>query len=238
MLTKSFSHFAFPGCLVALLIFASPSHGTCLSDQITVTPNSEIVFEGDSLTYGFDESEIAGEPKINGAWPRRSKVPFPEEVGKILKDLQVTNHGFPGDRSVDGIKRWAAKKTASLTVLMYGTNDFGNFGKLERSLTTEEFKVNLERLIKRRTLAGGQVLLVTPPPIATGAVDAGLEAYREVVRSSARERNMFFVDASAAMSDIPQKWVDGLHLSAAANQALARAVSKRICVLALDPIRD
>lgn len=76
MLTKSFSHFAFPGCLVALLIFASPSNGTCLSDQIIVTPNSEIVFEGDSLTYGFDESEIAGEPKSTAHGHEEAKFLF------------------------------------------------------------------------------------------------------------------------------------------------------------------
>ncbi|CAN7631576.1 SGNH/GDSL hydrolase family protein [Agrobacterium tumefaciens] len=238
MVPHSLSNFIFSGWMVVLLLFAGPTNGTCLSDQIVVTPNSEIAFEGDSLTYGYDETEMAGAQKINGAWPRRSKIPFPEEVGKILVNLQVTNHGFPGDRSREGIKRWASLKTASLTVLMYGTNDFGNFGKLERSLTTEEFKVNLERLIKRRTLRGGQVLLVTPPPIAENAVDAGLEPYREVVRNMARQRNLPLVEASAAMSDVPHKWVDGLHLSAAANQSLARAVSKKICVRAPDHARD
>lgn len=88
--------------------------------------------------------------------------------------------------------------------------------------------MNLERLIKRRTLRGGQVLLVTPPPIAENAVDAGLEPYREVVRNMARQRNLPLVEASAAMSDVPHKWVDGLHLSAAANQSLARAVSENL----------
>lgn len=233
-----FSNFLFSGCLAALLISAGPTYGTCLPDQIVVMPDSEIAFEGDSLTYGFDEAEMAGAQKINGAWPRRSKIPFPEEVGKILLNLQVTNHGFPGDRSLDGIKRWASMKTASLTVLMYGTNDFGNFGKLERALTTEEFTVNLDRLIKRRILRGGQVLLVTPPPIAESAVNAGLEPYREVVRNAARRLNIPLLEATAAMSDVPHKWVDGLHLSAEANQSLARAVSRKICIRAPDPVRD
>ncbi|MCZ4428957.1 SGNH/GDSL hydrolase family protein [Agrobacterium sp. SOY23] len=230
MKPKAFLRTTAAAAMGSAIFFSTPVSATCLPEQVSLKPGSKIVFEGDSLTYGFDEAEMNGAPKINNGWARRSQTPYPEEVGKSLPGVQIVNHGFPGDRSIDGIKRWASSSNGDLTVLMYGTNDAGNFGKLERTLTTQEFHANLQNLIDRRISAGSKVILVTPPPIADSAVDAGVERYRDVVRNTAQARNMALVEAPQALADVATKWVDGLHLSPAANQSLAKALAKKICL--------
>src|SRR5437762_2302583 len=88
----------------------------CAADhqfKLSVPSGAIVAFEGDSLTYGVDFSKTAGTPPINGSpWPR-SAVPFPEEVGRLLSArLKILNHGYPGDRSIDGITRWGPLSAA------------------------------------------------------------------------------------------------------------------------------
>src|SRR5882672_8291159 len=75
--------------------------------KLTLPFGATVAFEGDSLTYGIDFSETAGQPPINGSIHPRSALPFPEEVGKLLSGrVRIANRGSPGDRSIDGVNRW------------------------------------------------------------------------------------------------------------------------------------
>lgn len=204
----------------------------CRPDQIAVPPGSTITFEGDSLTYGLDTTETDGLPPINRYGAKRSRVPFPEEVGRLLQGrIEVVNHGFPGDRTTDGLKRWTAEPTTALTVILFGTNDFGNYGKLAGGpLDPEAFRRGLAELVDRRLSQGGRVLLLTPPPVGHAAPNLGLEPYRAVVREVAQARGIAVLDTGAAMAEVTPAWTDRLHLSRQANAAIAAAVAQRICL--------
>lgn len=220
---------------LALLVAAiSPARAAaaCRADQIPVPPGGTVTFEGDSLTYGFDRTETQGLPPINAYPMSRSRLPFPEEVGRLLGGgVAVVNHGYPGDRSVEGLARWRDAPTTALTVILFGTNDFGNYGRLpEGPLDPAAFRKGLDALVDRRLAQGGRVLLLTPPPLGNAEADMRLETYRAVVRQVAQARGLPLLDTGAAMRGVDPAWTDRLHLSQPANAAIAAAVVQLICL--------
>lgn len=186
----------------------------------------KLAFEGDSLTYGQDtRPNVLHLPPINGAAQTRSLTPFPEAVGKALKGAEVSNRGFPGDRTKDAIGRWADARPADIVVIMYGTNDFGNFGGYpDGPQTLEAFDQSLTTLVERRVRQGSKVVLLTPPPIQDPALDQGLELYRATAVSVAGRTGVKVVDTVELLDQLPEKWVDGLHLSSQSNLAIADAL--------------
>lgn len=227
---------ACPALAEAPAAVQSPANGlspaACRPGQIPVPPGGTLTFEGDSLTYGFDRTETDGLPPINAFPMKRSRLPFPEEVGRLMGgSVVVVNHGYPGDRSAEGLARWRDAPTTALTVILFGTNDFGNYGRLAAGpLDPQAFRQGLEALVDRRLAQGGRVLLLTPPPLGNSEADRRLEAYRAVVREVAQARGLPLVDTAAAMQDVDPAWTDRLHLSRQANAAIAAQVAMRICL--------
>ncbi|TYL80173.1 SGNH/GDSL hydrolase family protein [Bradyrhizobium cytisi] len=214
--------------VISIILWLFPS--IACAAELLVPPGSIVAFEGDSLTYGIDFSETHGKPRINGSVQPRSLVPFPEEVARLLSGrVEILNRGYPGDRSVDGIKRWAEVPPASIVFIMYGTNDFGNFGhRAEGSIDPHSFKANLRELVLRRKKAGSQIVLLTPPPLEDRDLDIGLEDYRRIVREVAKQENTRIVETAGLIKDVPSKWTDSTHLSAASNRALAAGLAAMI----------
>ncbi|MGY4502393.1 lysophospholipase L1-like esterase [Bradyrhizobium sp. GM24.11] len=198
--------------------------------QLSVPPGAIVAFEGDSLTYGVDFSETKGKPPLNGSLQPRSAVPFPEEVARLLSGrVEILNRGYPGDRSIDGLKRWAEAPPASIVFIMYGTNDCGNFGhRPDGVVDPASFKAVLHELVMRRKSAGARVILMTPPPSQDEDWETKLDNYRHVVREVAKEEATPVVDTAELIRRVPSKWTDGLHLSGASNRALAAGVAAMI----------
>jgi len=188
------------------------------------TAGWRLAFEGDSLTYGQDTTPGTEHlPPINGASQLRSRLPFPEAVAEALKGAIVSNRGFPGDRAKEGIARWADAPPADVVIILYGTNDFGNFGGYEDGpRTLDAFQGDLTTLVDRRLAQGSQTLLLTPPPIQDQALDAKLQPYRDMVEKVAMKTGAKVLDTVAILENVVPKWADGLHLSQASNQKIAR----------------
>lgn len=218
---------------LSLLLWATSADAKsqCPAGTLIIDETTEIVAEGDSLTYGLDASPTGGYPPINSSGLPRSSSPFPEFLEKELGHrVKVVNHGFPGDRSIDGVVRWARSPTRPITLIMYGTNDFGNFGKrISGILSPIEFGKSIEQLVVRRMNDGGQVALLTPPPIKDKVADEQLESYRTTTRDLAAKLNLPLIDTPKILTKVSQKWVDGLHLSVDANLAIARSLSYIFC---------
>lgn len=215
--------------LIHSIAYAADVHSV-FGSKLLVPSEAVVAFEGDSLTYGVDFSETNGKPPINGSVQPRSVVPFPEEVGRLLSDrVVISNRGYPGDRSVDGIMRWTAVPFAALVFVMYGTNDSGNFGhRTDGIIDPPSFKAHLRELVLRRKSAGSQVVLLTPPPLEDRDLDRGLRDYRLIVREVAEQENTRIVETAGLLKDVTFKWTDGLHLSAASNRALAAGLAGMI----------
>ena len=205
-----------------------------LETHVTIHAGDVIVAEGDSLTYGQDSSDAGqklSEP-FNGSMNPRSISPYPETLQKLLKDqVTVVNHGYPGDRTTEGLARWKNAAPAALTLIMFGTNDCWNFGGYPSGkLNPVEFRNALKELVERRQQNGSQVILLTPPPIYDSSYDRGLLPYRVAVKDVARETGSIVEDTGKDLHSVEQIWTDGVHLSPEANQKIAAAIAEHIRV--------
>lgn len=188
-----------------------------------------IVAQGDSLTYGQDTVSSNGLPAINKGYQRRSIRPYPEYLGHLLgPEYSVINHGFPGDRTVEGIARWAPVAGTDVAILMYGTNDCLNYGgHPEGPVTLDAYRDNLDTLAKRQAAIGAHLIIVAPPPVANLGQDRRLVPYRQAAAQVAKARSALFVSVSRRVD----LWIDGVHFSPAGNAALAVQLAKAIPAL-------
>ena len=222
--------------LLSLLLCASCYSIPLTPTRIVLPAAAVISAEGDSLTYGQDTASAERSPGINGAPQTRSVTPYPETLAQLL-GVRVINRGFPGDQTVQGLKRWDDVVRPDLAILMYGTNDWGNFGGYkEGPVKLEMYKTNLATLIKRRLEQGARVIVLSPPPIdakrvgANGKALAPISDYVAASREVAAKLGVLWVDLQDVPGTVETPYTDGLHFTPALNRALAAQVAKLIDV--------
>ncbi len=220
--------------LLFLIVFAGFISQAYAATPIILHAGDTIVAEGDSLTYGQDETAtgVVLQSPFNGSMNGRSMAPYPETLQKILKNkVHVENRGYPGDRTVEGIKRWDNRASGALAIIMYGTNDCWNFGNYPTGkISINNFKRNLKTIILRRQKDQAQIVLLTPPPLPNPDQDKSLEPYRLAVKNLGKRIGYRVLDTSEALKGVSPLWVDAAHLSVAANQKLAAAIAEQIQV--------
>lgn len=199
--------------------------------EIRVPRGGVIAAEGDSLTYGMDVSPAGKPTQINHASFTRSTDPYPETLAADLGGCaQVVNRGFPGDRSVDGLVRWQNVPAANLVLLMYGSNDATNYGHSTTGVVSLDVFHDVMRLMATRRMAqGAKVVLLEPPPIANPRAEAMIAPYRREVQALGKEMGLAVFDPKQALNGVePVFTEDGVHLSPAANIAIAKSLASRI----------
>lgn len=213
-----------------LLFVAFSAPALSATDVIALPKNADVVAEGDSLTYGLDATPGVNMPPINGSGQPRSRAPYPETLATMLRQCRLTNHGYPGDRSVDGLVRWQNAKPAALTLLMYGSNDALNNGHASSGVVSvKTFTEVLSLLISNRRSEGSKVLIMLPPPIKDPHADRLIESYRQAARKVANQQSLPVVDIPDVLKGIDPIWTeDRVHLSEKANIRIAEFLSQRI----------
>ncbi|EJL34051.1 lysophospholipase L1-like esterase [Caulobacter sp. AP07] len=194
-------------------------------------PGATIICEGDSLTYGFARGWTPTQGGINGSLAPRSLTPYPEELGRLLGgQIKVVNLGMPGDRTLEGVTRWADAPSGQLAIIMYGANDAAVRGR-NAPLGVATYGALLEALVRRRLNDGAQVIVLLPPPASARDTQPRLDPYRQMAAEVAARTGAKAMDAGEALRglDAPLQY-DGLHLSDQANQAIAKALASRIVV--------
>jgi lysophospholipase L1-like esterase len=222
--------FAAIALAVAIAVPAS-ARGEERASAVVIARGSTIVAEGDSLTYGMDITPAGVPSQINGAPQTRSVAPFPETLAQQLRGCaDVVNHGYPGDRSVDGLVRWQAPSHANLAVLMYGSNDALNNGRAPTGIVSvDTFRAVLNLLIRRRQAERSQVILLSPPPIGNEHQERLIAPFRAVVRKTASDLGLMFIDTEDVLKNVSPIWTeDKVHLSTAANVAIAQRLARSI----------
>ena len=202
----------------------------CAVNVIALPRNAEIVVEGDSLTYGQDVTPGVNMPPINGSGQPRSRAPYPETLGTMLKQCHVSNHGYPGDRSVDGLVRWQNSKPAALTLMMYGSNDALNNGHASSGVVSvETFTEVMSLLLSKKRNQGSKVLILLPPPIKNANANLLIEKYRQAVRKLADQQSLPIVDVPEILKGIDPVWTaDQVHLSEKSNIRIAEFLAQHI----------
>ena len=156
---------------------------------------------GDSLTYGQDESSDGQATQINGSSITRSRYPYPESLDTALGYMgvsrTVTNRGYPGDTSADGLTRWASASPTDVAILMYGTND----GKT-RAVPLDTYRRNMAKMIERELAKGAVVILMSPPQVSDEATNENIKPYSAVLRDLAHEYDLIYIDACEQLSGL------------------------------------
>ena len=189
-------------------------------DKIQAAGTISIACYGDSLTYGQDTS-AEGQPSggLNGSSVLRSRYPYPESLNTSLGYSgvlrTVTNCGYPGDTSADGLTRWASAAATDVAFLMYGTND----GKT-RTVSITDYRKNMQKMIEREIGKGAVVILMAPPMANDATTNLNIQPYTSVLRELAQEYDLQFIDATEQLSGVTSQWTDGLHLSSFAYSEL------------------
>jgi len=233
MITKGWHCRSIGMALAALLVGCTSAPACVLKGndfRLAVEEGSRIAFEGDSLTYGFDNTATGMEPGMNGSELLRSKAPFPELLQKYSKGaVTVENRGFPGDRTTEALQRWSTVRPAKVVFIQYGTNDFGNFGGYETGpVPVEKFSENLKILIGRRKSLAEEVVVVLPPPLMDPEQNTGLDVYRCAAQTIANDEKVPILNVSALLPASNPNWTDGVHLTIEANTTIARGILQRI----------
>lgn len=188
-----------------------------------------IATEGDSLTYGWDTTASGTQ---SGSVGSKSPTPYPETLQHLLCDrVSVINRGYPGDRTLEGLVRWQNVNNVQLAVLMYGTNDTGDFRPAhEGALTPDSYRAVLMDLVRRRQAQGARVLILSPPPAQDKQVDASIEPFRVAAQQAASITGADFLSTAEAFGPGAATWNDGLHLTPEGYRLLAQRVASVVTV--------
>ena len=174
-------------------------------------------------------------------------------------DFQVFNAGFPGDTTLELLKRFqrdVVSQQPDLVVLLIGSNDMLYPGHM---LSIESYRRNLNTLLDRIAYVGSDAMLMTAPRFVTRLL---LETYpatlehkyppeerlimlNNVIRDVAAERGIELVDlyklidpadesaGSLLLNEANSNRRDGMHFNAQGNQVVAENVCK--CILKYYP---
>ena len=97
------------------------------------------------------------------------------------------------------------------------------------AVSPETFRSVLNLLIKRRVAGKSQVVLLSPPPIGNDHQERLIEPFRTVVRDTASDLGLLFIDTEEVLRKVAPIWTeDKVHLSSAANIAIASSLFRRI----------
>ena len=129
--------------IIALIIFFKKE----TPEVIKLNPTDKILAFGDSITYGYGESENESYPYL---------------LSQITK-TQVVNAGINGDTSRDGLQRLPAlleDNSIKLILLCFGGND------ILQKVPLGELKSNLKKMIQVAKAKNIDVILISVPKIS------------------------------------------------------------------------
>ncbi|MBE6380380.1 MAG: hypothetical protein E7047_05580 [Lentisphaerae bacterium] len=168
--------------------------------------------------------------------------------------IEVSNAGFPGDTTLELLKKFqrdVAAREPDLVVLLIGSNDMLYPGHM---LTIGEYCKNLNTLLDRTAVIGADVILMTAPHFITALLlenypqtiehalspETRLVLLNDAIKAIAAERQLELVDLYELIAPVdmsPESMIlnpansdrrDGMHFTAAGNRAVALAVYEKI----------
>jgi len=217
--------------LAAISTARCAEHPAPMPACLPLKQGQTIAFEGDSITYGQDESRSGVPTQINGGSQTRSPTPFPETMGNTLKGrVHILNRGFPGDRLRDGILRWKKEAAGDLNFILFGGNDALNNGhKPDGIIPVDVFERELTTYLRSPRFKRRQIVLLNEPPFV-GDLNARVEPYREAIRQVGHDLGLRVVDTGLFLRSDPAPWTDGVHLKASAYKAIGEGLAALVCI--------
>ena len=192
-----------------------------------------IVFLGDSITQA-------------GVGPKGYVTKIKEAIAKKHPDLgiEVIGAGISGNKVPNlqaRVDKDVIAKQPTIVVIYIGINDVWHGEKdPARGTSPEKFSAGLQEVIGKCTAAGARVILCTPTVIGEkinggNSLDAKLDEYADISRSTAKLLNLQLCDLRQAFADYLKKnnaedkekgllTTDRVHLNEAGNQLVADTI--------------
>lgn len=194
------------------------------------TGSITIALYGTSITYCQDTSVTGTNSAINGASQKRSSSLLETKLTEALSfsgiPVSVVNRGFPGDRTTEGLTRWASASATDVALIEYGHNDAMNYGGYPSgTVSMADYRKNLSTIIQREIGKGAAVVVVGSTPVADPAANLKIRSYAVAAREIATIFNVPFVDWAEIIETVDSKWTDNVHLATHANSEIAWALA-------------
>jgi lysophospholipase L1-like esterase len=199
-----------------------------------------VVCLGDSITQAVRE-EVTAEQS------------YPARLERMLNDVgieaKVINAGIGGNTSMDGLARLESDVLAhrpDAVTVMFGTNDQSHIlGDEKPRVGLDGYEVALREIVRKVRNAGGEVVLITPPPLSAAwfaiaelpdlykslGASVIVGQYADRARIVARALNtplvdvyQAFIDAMIAGADMDKIMPDGVHPFAEGHELIARQI--------------
>lgn len=222
-----------PVAIAAIVVIS----GGCQHSAPIPQPPLNIVALGDSITRGYGVPIGAGWVELLAARLQGT----PEKPG-----VSVFNAGGNGNTSAEGMSRMEADvlpHLPGLVLLEFGGNDAVHDDA--RHVTVDDFERNLLAICRRVREGGGEIILVTFPPVINawhaahadsyydrwGGLDQCVDQYRERTRAVARRMGYPLFDLDHLLRERiavtgPEPWIlrDGVHPTPAGHQFVSEAI--------------
>jgi lysophospholipase L1-like esterase len=184
----------------------------------------EIGIWGDSIVYGQCDSEGLG-------WVGRLRKGFPTDDYAGLY-----NRGICGDTTEDLLKRFVVEAESiepDTIILAIGINDSKYpVGREENNVSLEEFKKNMQTLLKQARVYSQKILIVGLTKVDESSIQSlsrftneQIQIYNNFLKKFSRAEDLHFIEVFNSL-DIQTDLYDGLHPNAQGYDKLAKVIGK------------
>lgn len=187
-----------------------------------------VAITGHSLAYGQEDAGPTA--PTNGASQKRSARPtttaFTDQAALTSPSAVVlVNQTFPGDRTSEGLSRWAAGSSGDVELFWLDTNDAKNYASFpDGPLTDAKTAGNMTDLAERARSRGASFVVVGGAPVRGSADSRKIFSSAETERTVAERLGAVYVDVGELLNDIATDaslyWTDGVHLTATAYELI------------------
>lgn len=159
----------------------------------------KVLFQGDSMTAGFDGVSTDSVPATDGDWARRASMTYPimfeqflpEQSGCSVTRVMRAISGYTAKQAYEE-PGWQVNPGCDVAVLMYGINDSNGIA----GATLNDYMEFMEKLVRRFIDWGMGVVLCIPSAGGQGAGDPRWNYWARRARMMASVYGCAFFDGS------------------------------------------
>lgn len=159
------------------------------------------LFQGDSMTAGFDNTSTDSVDPENGDWARHASTTYPERFVYYIKEqsgctvtpIYRARSGFTARQAYE-YEEWQENPNCDIAFLMYGINDANGVD----GATHESYLIYMEKLIRRFIDWGMGVVVLSCANGGYGSRDQLAQAYSMQIKNLSTIYGCAFYNANAS----------------------------------------
>ncbi|WP_311746368.1 tail fiber/spike domain-containing protein [Proteus penneri] len=156
----------------------------------------KVLFQGDSITAGYDTSSTDVVPPENGDWAQHASMNYPKRFVEFIgqqSGCQVTRtvraiSGYTAKQALNNAD-WQSNPNCDIAILMYAINDSSN-------TTIDEYLDSMEKLIKRFIDWGMGVVVCMPAAGGQGSGNTKYQVWARRIKMISSVYGCAFFDAN------------------------------------------